>query len=81
MQDRASRYIWTRPLKTKSAAEVTDALKEILEQAKDEGMEAPQEINGNLEAAFRSKPFQDLLQSKEIIWRPEAGTKRERERA
>ena len=54
MQDRASRYIWTRPLKTKSAAEVTDALKEILEQAKDEGMEAPQEMNGDLEKPFEA---------------------------
>ena len=62
---------------SKRNAEVTDALKEVLEQAKDEGMEAPQEIHGDLEAAFRSKYFQDLLQSKEIIWRPKTGTKRE----
>ena len=65
------------PFKTKRAAEATDALKEMPEHAKDEGMEAPQEINGDLEADFRAKHVKDLLPSKEMIWRPKTGTRRE----
>ena len=40
MQDRASRYIWTRPLKARNATDVTNAFEEILDQAKEEGMDA-----------------------------------------
>ena len=51
LQDRASRYLWTRPLETKSAKDVTKAYKEMFEEAQADGMEAPQELNTDLEAA------------------------------
>ena len=46
--------LWTRPLQTKSAKDVTKAYKEMFEEAQADGMEAPQELSTDLEAAYKS---------------------------
>ena len=77
LQDRASRYLWTRPLETKSARDVTRAYREMFAEARRDGMEPPQELNGDLEAAFKSAEFQNMLRDQDTVWRPKTGTKRE----
>ena len=75
LQDRASRYLWTRPLETKSAKDVTKAYKEMFEEAQADGMEAPQELNTDLEAAYKSAEFQNMLQDQGTVYQPKTGNK------
>ena len=77
LQDRASRYLWTRPLETKSARDVTRAYREMFAEARRDGVEPPQELNGDLEAAFKSAEFQNMLRDQDTVWRPKLGTMRE----
>ena len=56
---------------------MTQAYREIFEEAKADGMEPPQELNGDLEAAFKSERFQNMLRDQGTIWRPKTGNKRE----
>mgnify|MGYP006260491977 FL=1 len=56
---------------------MTQAYREIFEEARADGMEPPQELNGDLEAAFKSERFQNMLRDQGTIWRPKTGNKRE----
>ena len=49
----------------------------FFQQMRDKGVEPPQELNTDLESAFKSKEFQKLLEDNGVTWRPKKGTRRE----
>ena len=69
--------MWSKPLKTKDGPEVTKAYRELFEEVKEKGLPLPRELNTDLEKAYRSKEFQDMLTDSEVMHRPKTGNRRE----
>ena len=63
-------------MKSKDTKEVTDAYKALFAQMQADGVEAPMELNTDLESAFKSPEFQALLKAQGTTYRPKTGTKR-----
>ena len=74
MQDRNSRYTWSRNLRNKDKGSLTTAYAEMIEEATEQnGGSGPKEINGDLESGFLSKDFQDMLGNHGALFRPQIG--------
>ena len=61
--DTFSRYIWTRPLKTKTAREIADALEEIFSEVK-----PPEKIRSDQAAEFKSLLVQKVLKNNNVAY-------------
>ena len=64
--DMGSRYGYARPLKTKSAKEVTQAVREMFQEMKEAGRRLPRSIFTDQAGEFKSKTFLDFMKSKHV---------------
>jgi transposase InsO family protein len=64
--DSFSKFLWTRPLKSKSAKDVTDAMNHILKNLKGTHHSYPTNLQSDLGKEFYNKTFQDLMKKYNI---------------
>ena len=64
--DMGSRYGYARPLKTKSAKEVTQAVREMFQEMKEAGRRLPRSVFTDQAGEFKSKEFLKFMKSKHV---------------